>query len=176
MSKILKPSEMLSHIHDRCRDDGGCWVWLGCLQACGTTPTMRIPGTRTTASVRRVVMQAKGIDVTGKLVSNTCESPMCVAPAHLLAMTRKQLQEKTAASIPPDAKIKRNARLAIQSRRRNAKLDDSAVQSIRSADKSVSNSTLAKQHGVSTAAIWRARSYISWKPLEANPFAGLLKT
>lgn len=168
----MTPTELLDYVHARCVEDGGCWIWQGCMQHCGTTPTMRIPGSRKTTSVRRAVLAAKGIKLEGKLASQTCESPRCVAPEHLKAMTRKELQVKTANTLSPDVKIKRDARLA-KTVQAKGKLTAETVELIKRSP--MPTGEIARYMGVSRHAIWAAKRGLTWAPApSANPFAGLL--
>jgi hypothetical protein len=165
--------ELTEHIKARSIDDGGCWIWQGCVQVCGTTPTMRVPETRKTASVRRLLLTAKGVDVKGKLATYTCESPLCVHPEHTAAVTRKKLQERIGHDLPMSSRMKRNA-VTTERMRTKSTLDWGKVAEIRASDEPIR--TLAARYGVSTHTIWNVKRGKTWveRSAAANPFAQLL--
>lgn len=165
-------AETLEYVLARCEEDGGCWIWQGAMQCCGTTPTFRLPGSRKTTSVRRVVLEARGVKLEGRFATNVCESPRCVAPEHLKAMTRKQLQAKTANTLAPDVKLRRNARLT-KTLHSQSKLTAQTVELLRQSP--LDTRTLARYMGVSRYAIWAALRGRTWAPTPAaNPFAALI--
>lgn len=169
----MTPTQVLNFVKARCREDGGCWIWLGCVQHCGTTPTVRIPGSRKTTGVRRMVLQALGVDLQGKLATNTCESPLCVAPEHLAAVSRKDLQKRTSDNLHLVTRVKRD-RLILARRRERAKLSPAIVDLIKQSP--MSTRQIAKFLGVHQCAVWEAISGRSWKPITApasNPFSGM---
>jgi hypothetical protein len=172
----MTPEQILELIESRCVDDGDCWIWQGCVQHCGTTPTMRHPETGKPTGVRRIVAQCcatKPLDLTGKLVSNTCESPKCVAPGHIKVMTRKQLQERTGKTMPLPSRMKRTA-ITAQRMRAKSSLDWDKVAEIRASDEPMR--ALAKRYGVTLGTIWKIKRGITWieRSTSANPFAQLL--
>jgi hypothetical protein len=156
-----------SLILPRCREDGGCWVWLGCVQQCGTTPTFRPHGSSKTASVRRWVLQATGHDMTGKLATNTCESPLCVAPWHLAAVTRKDLQQRTAENLLLSTKMAR-AKSLRTARHATAKLTPSIVALL--AQSPMPSADLARYMGVHKQTIDNALSGRHWRSMSASWF------
>ena len=73
----------IKHIRDRSTEDADCWLWrLACTS--NGTPTMHPPGgPRRTVAVRRFLAAALGHAIAGKVATNTCCDPRCVAPHHL---------------------------------------------------------------------------------------------
>lgn len=168
----MTPQQTLDLILSKCREDGGCWIWQGALQSCGTTPTIRIPGTRKVTGVRRLVLQCCRVDLHGKFATNTCESPLCVAPDHLKAMTRLELQQKTYDNLPLSTKLKRQKAIA-EAQRAKAKLTPELVEMIKQSSRSTRD--IAEDLGVSQHTVWAARTGKCWAPLvSANPFAQLM--
>lgn len=164
--------EILDFVRDRCIEDGGCWIWQGCVQHCGTTPTVRIPGTRRTTGTRRLVLQACGVNTAGKLATNTCESPLCVAPDHLAAVSRKQLQRKTSDNLPLGTRIKRAHDIAAVTRA-NAKLTPQIVELIKRSP--LPTRQIARYLGVCQHTVWAAVTGRHWNEVPySSPFAGLL--
>lgn len=168
----MTPTELLEYVRARCVECAGCWIWQGCVQQCGTPPAMRIPGSRKTTSVRRAVLAVRGVDLTGKLASNTCESPLCVAPEHLKAMTRKELQQRTGKALPLPSRIRRNTATAERMRAKST-LDWDKVAAIRSSD--LPMRTLAAQYNVTMHTIWNIKRGKTWVERSAatNPIAQL---
>lgn len=169
----MTPQELIKHVESRCRDDAGCWVWLGCLQKCGTTPVMKLPGSRKVVQVRRVLMEAKGVKVAGKVTTYTCESPRCVHPDHTAVMTRGELQSRTNRNISRAVRLKRN-KLITERRRRTAKLTPEIVALIRQSP--MPRNLLARYLGVRRCTIDAVFTGRSWaEPATSNPFAGLFR-
>lgn len=82
-------------IEAKCIDDAGCWVWQGAVSA--GLPRMGVPGRRSSVIVRRWVAENHlGLSVKGLNASSTCMNPLCVAPDHVLMLTRKRLQQRYA--------------------------------------------------------------------------------
>ena len=80
-------------IESRCIDDAGCWIWQGAFTA--GTPRLRCPEAGLSTNVRRWIAQHHlGKAIKGMNATNTCMNPHCVAPDHILVLTRKQLQQR----------------------------------------------------------------------------------
>jgi DNA-binding NarL/FixJ family response regulator len=45
-------------------------------------------------SVRRVLLEWAGVDLTGLVASTSCDTPLCVARRHVVAKTRKEAQQR----------------------------------------------------------------------------------
>lgn len=169
----MTPTQTLEFVRARCREDGGCWIWLGCVQHCGTTPTVRIPGTRKTTSVRRMVLQAVGVDLRGKVATYSCESPLCVTPEHQIAVTRPQLQQRTGSNLPLSSRIARGTRLA-KLKRARAKLSEEILELVRQSP--MPHRDIARFLGVNRDTLRQALNGRTWAPLPgSNPFATLMR-
>lgn len=77
----------LGPILRRCQLDEttGCFLWTGATTGRGR-PAARIRGRW--MHLHRLMLLARGVDLTGRIVHHTCGRPLCLAPAHLVAMTQ----------------------------------------------------------------------------------------
>lgn len=74
--------ERLDH-YSRLDPETGCIEWTGCLNDAGYGVTM-IAGTRRTILVHRLALQARGVDIAGRVVRHlVCDNPPCINPDHL---------------------------------------------------------------------------------------------
>jgi len=163
-------TDLITRISGMCREDGDCWVWLGCVQSCGDNPTMRLYGK--TGGVRRFVLEHKGVNVKGKIATYSCGNHMCVAPNHLVAVTRKTLQVRTAENLPIDTRIKRAHKVRKITRARGV-LTQELADMIR--DDSRDSKEIAAELGVSQQVVWCVKAGLTWRPeITNNPFAQLM--
>lgn len=84
----------LELIESKCIDDAGCWIWQGAFQQ--GTPRMSNGHGQPGIQPRRWVAQSLGHNINKMMVTCSCDNPRCVAPDHILVLTRKQLQQRTA--------------------------------------------------------------------------------
>jgi hypothetical protein len=161
---------VIEFVRSRCTECGDCWEWQGAVQeGNGNTPVMKRD--RRVRPVRRVVLEAVGVKVAGRLATYKCGNYMCVNPAHLEAVTRSVLQSR----ISQTMRYHRNpATLAksAQSRRLRAKLCPELAQRIRETEGS--QRAIAREFGVCQATVGAIKSGRTWRDY-SNPFGGLLK-
>lgn len=157
----------LTYIHNRCKEDGGCWIWQ---QACTSngTPTMYV-GPKMIA-VRRVVASLKGLNIEGKVVTSTCGDKRCVCQDHLLVVTKKQLADLIVKRTGHPYRIYRRKKISDARRAKVGKLTDELVREIRAS--TMTHKEASKKHGISKSTISRIKRHEAWKDY-SNPFAGL---
>jgi len=158
---------LLSRILSRCTKQADCWIWQGCVQWCGTGPTMRVNGK--TRNVRRFVAGELGLALDGKYAVVACRHPLCVSPKCVEMVTRAELQKRTAESMTIAHRMAVSERVRAMNIARLAKLDEQKVAEIRASD--LSTRELAKIYGVTQSAIWYAKTGRTWRPsFTNNPF------
>lgn len=153
----MSPAEILSLIWSRCIPVGDCLLWDGGTDSDGRAQ-IRIPGKKGARTVRREVLQAMGVSCKGLVATCTCEEPLCMAPEHVVAWTRKKLQQRTMAKLAGDIRISASVAAV---RRRSAKLDAEKVREIRGSD--LTNQEWADRLGVDESTVSKARRGDSWK-------------
>lgn len=164
MEELIK--RILSHVEEV----GECWEWVGAVQSSAPTPMMRWAGS--TKPVRRIIAQAQGKQVHGRLATCKCRNELCVNPEHVVVVTRQRLQELIAKERNYQAtnflrikKLSDNARL-------HAKLTVEIAQEIRDADGT--QRQIAARFGVTQATVSRIRRGETWRDY-SNPFSALMK-
>lgn len=163
----MSPERIVHGIWSRCHGDGDCLLWDGAVAA-NAGPAMSSPYTGKTTPARRVLMQALGIDIAGKIATTSCNHPLCMARDHLLVLTRKQLQQRTGPKIAGN--VVRSAKLA-KIKRAQSYLTMEIVRDMRA---SGMRATDAAQHwGIPLQTAARVLRHDSWKEYTANPFLGL---
>lgn len=161
---------VIEFVRTRCTECGDCWEWQGAVQeGNGNTPVMKRD--RRVRPVRRVVLEAVGVKVAGKLATYKCGNYMCVNPAHLEAVTRSEFQRRISQTMRYHSNPATLAKSA-HSRRRTAKLNPELAQTIRQTEGS--QRAIAKQFGVCQATVGAIKSGRTWRDY-SNPFGGLLK-
>lgn len=160
--------ELAAEFRARCVDDGDCLAWDGAVDSSGC-PQVRIPGSRKTFSARRICLEADGKKIFGLLATVNCGNKCCLAPEHLVAMTRKQLQKRSGKIYA--ASVTRNAKLA-EARRKTAKLDFERVAQMR-AEVGLTTRQAAAKYGVTQSTAQKIMRGELWKDYK-NPFAGLM--
>lgn len=161
-------SDLIDQINARCVDVGDCWEWQGAMQACGSTPVVRI--NQKTIGVRRLLLQHLGVNVRGKVCTYKCGNPLCVNPEHLEAISRKKLSLRLVKETRYTASVLRKSKIAEQARRR-AKLTSELACEIKQADGT--QRSIALRFGVSQATVSCIKRGKTWKDY-TNPFAQLL--
>jgi hypothetical protein len=160
-------TELEKYVHDRCVDDGGCWVWQ--LTIRNSVPQMGRKD-RKTVAVRRALWEGlKGPIPKGKLACVKCETHGCVNPEHLVLSDRKAVGRRAAARGAFSQPI-RIAKMADTKRRQLSTLTSQDVAAIRASDDLLR--VLAARFGVSKNTISNIRNGKRWKDY-SNPFAGL---
>jgi len=153
--RLREIARFWSKVDKRGADD--CWLWTGARSAGSQLfyGSLRAGG-RTVRAHRFSYEIAHGPIPPGAVVRHTCDTPLCVNPAHLLVGTqRDNMQDCT-----------KRGRAGARSGSSNsyAKLDETQVREIRAAlDAKVSQYVLARQYGVSQYAIRYARR--GWRHL-----------
>ena len=159
---------MLEYVYLRSEEIGDCWEWQGALQACGTTPMMRYQ--QRTTSVRRLIMQDKGLEVQGKVATSTCGNHLCVNPEHLELITRKRLTKRVASKLNRSVSMLRKAQISASVRQRS-KLTAEQAEEIRQAEGNQRD--IAKQYGISQSTVSVIKRGLTWQDYN-NPFAQLI--
>jgi len=160
--------DLVAHVRDRCIEVGDCWEWQGAMQSCGSTPVIRIK--QKTTSVRRLLLQAAGVNVHGRVCTYKCGNELCVNPEHLEAIGRKKLSKRVADSTKYTASVMRKVKLAKKARQRG-KLTPELVAEIKQAEGT--QRQIAARYGISQATVSCIRRGATWRDY-ANPFTQLL--
>lgn len=152
---------LMDKIRPRCIEDGDCLIWTG-RRSAGNVPRW---GDK---SLRRMIYTAMVGPVQDRfLISNNCENPLCVNPAHLKANTKgavlRRVYENT------DLALRRSI-TSTRAARKRAKLDLDKVREIRASDEILD--VLAERYGVHRALISQVKRGVAWKET-SSPFAGL---
>lgn len=161
-------STLIDQINARCVEVGDCWEWQGAMQACGSTPTVRVKGK--TIGVRRLLLQHLGVNVRGKVCTYKCGNALCVNPEHLEAIGRKKLSRRLVKETNYTAGVLRKVKLAEKARHRS-KLTIEIALEIRQAEGT--QREIAARYGVSQATVSCIKRGATWKDY-ASPFAQLL--
>lgn len=164
----LDDIETVEQIKLQCTEEGDCWIWDGDRKN-GRTPTIYLGGKL--CSVRRVVAEATGLELGRKLLAtNTCNDQRCVAPHHIVAMTQKGLQKRSAEVLKHQSSMSRLIKLRNTKR---ATLNMQTARAIRAQEGLKTNRALAKEYGVCETQIGRIMKHKVWRELE-NPFMQLI--
>lgn len=158
----------LEDIHANCIEEGECWLWRGALSH-GTTPTMRITGTRRQASVRRMVLELQGIDVEGRKAFPICGNDACVSPACVKPMTNSEMLSRVAERSGYPQNIARNSKIAAGKRKHSA-ITPELVDEIRSSPET--GRGIARRLGLNQSTVQAIRAHDSWRDY-SNPFLQL---
>lgn len=154
-------------IRMRCNEVGDCWELCGPTN--GSTPIMRLDGSRRLRQVRRVVLELQGKKIDGLLAIAKCRTRLCVNPAHAVAVTRSALQQLTAKETRYGQRLSRRAALAA-ARRKTAVLTEEAVAKMRASG--LTTHQAAQAFGCSQSAAADAMAGRSWRDY-SSPFAAL---
>lgn len=158
----------LEAIKANCDEVGDCWEWRGALD--GTAPIMRISMTRRLVPVRRFILEEAGKMKEGHLACAKCGNPRCVAPDHAIAMTRQDLQVRTARITRYGKSAARKQKLAIARRAGGTVLTMEKVQEMRALG--LSTRQAARTYGCCQSTAADALAGRTWKDY-SSPFAGL---
>lgn len=163
----MTPEQVAEWIWSRCHEDGDCLIWDGAI-AGKSGPAVTSPFTGKTAPARRVLMQALGRQVNGFMCTTSCGSPNCMAKAHLITWTRKQLQKRTGKVLSTNEV--RRSKLAAAAQRRSP-LTMEMVREMRASGMTATQA--AAHYGVPFQTAARALRNGSFRDY-SSPFAGLL--
>ena len=155
-------------IKANCDEVGDCWEWRGALD--DTAPIMRLSMTRRLVPVRRWILEQAGKMHKGKLACAKCENHRCVAPHHAVALTRQQLQERTAKTTRYGANLARNLKISRARRAAGTVLDMEKVQAMRASG--LTTREAGKVYGCGQSAAADAMAGRTWKDY-SSPFAAL---
>lgn len=159
---------MIGRLLERTVRNDFCLEWTGPLNK--GTPVSRVPGCRELIAVRRLVLLELGPIREGMLASTTCGNPLCVNPHHVKAMTRTQVQKKTAAKNGYHKNPVRAAKIAMKAKARRI-LTDEQAHMVRIDPRPLR--TVAEELGVNFSVVQMIRAGRTYK--NGNPFAGLFR-
>lgn len=172
-------SAVLRSIKANCDVCAGCWAWQGALTHAGMpqrnvkTGATRPDGKaqRRTTYVRREVLEAiaAGPMPKGYVAAVLCETPACVAPTCLQAMTKAK-QAKIAAkrgAYRDPAKFRKMT----MTKRAKSRYSEALIERIRTSD--ADGVTLALATGVSKSHVNTIRRGVARRQIVNNPFLGL---
>jgi hypothetical protein len=160
-------TELEKYVHDRCVEEGDCWIWQMCVNR--GRPQMGLTNRKTVAVRRHLWQNLKGEPPSGKWVSMTCDTVNCVCPKHLTLTTNKAAQKRAAAQ-GKFSTLTRRAKLAKSKQAAESPLNEEKVAAIRASDERLKD--LAARYGVSMNTISNIRNGKRWKTY-STPFAGL---
>lgn len=133
-------------IRSKCIEDGDCLVWQA---GKSTTTNTGIPYMKADGKIvpvrRWIAENILKLPIKGKLASNICANPACVAPEHVAMKTRVKLQKDTVARTLYHLNPVRNAKLAKAARDRSPHPPE-MVEKIRAAEGS--HKAIARELGV----------------------------
>jgi hypothetical protein len=162
-------NKLLTRIRALIEEDGECWTWQGALQTTSPVPTMNFNGK--VSSVRRHILEAKGVEANGRLATYSCGNQLCVNPDHVILITRKKLQQRTAKTLNYQINPLRRKRIS-EKARQHAKITNEIANQIREA--SGTQRQIAAQFGVSQATVSVIRRGLTWQDYN-NPFVQLFQ-
>jgi hypothetical protein len=102
----------LADIKARCEEVGECWEWQAGTQNQGRTPFVKY-GNRTITTRRLAWIFSHGKKPDGMLIMSKCDNPLCVKPAHLVAMTKSEARAMMA---PKADSLLRRSRISASKR------------------------------------------------------------
>ena len=158
-------------IRAKCIEDGDCLVWQGGRSTRTNTGIPYMNSNGKSVPVRRWIAEnVLNLQVDGKMASNICANPACVAPEHVAMKTRTKLQKDTIARTLYHLNPVRNAKLAKAARERSPHSPE-MVEKIRAAEGS--HKAIARELGVSFSMVNSIKNGQSYRDYTNNPWAGL---
>lgn len=155
----------LETIQARIVEEGDCWLWQAALSH--GSPALRHDGR--VMYVRRFIAQyLQGKDTSGKYVTQTCDSPLCVNPAHVIVCDRAKLQLIAAKRTRYGDSVVRGMRIA-RAKQEASSLTWDDVRAIRAMEGT--SRAIARELGLNFSRVHNIRTHKTWR--EANPFFGL---
>ena len=161
-------TKLLERIQTHVIEVGDCWEWQGSLQSQSPTPTMNYRNQ--VKPVRRHLAEAMELNLTGKVVTYKCGNPLCVHPDHIIAITRKKLQQRIAKEQSHQMNPLRRKKISDRARV-HAKLTMELAQAIRDAEGT--QREIAKQFGITQATVSVIKRGVTWRDY-TNPFTQLI--
>lgn len=147
------------------RKSDGCWRWLGQTDKDGYgNMTCRFPGGRIYGRTHRIVWKlAHGSIPRDLLVLHTCDNPPCVNPEHLYLGTHlENVRDRVLRN--RQTNLGRHGNHARGENHGRAKLTNDQARTIKSRlSQGESPGSLAKEFGISCAAVWQIRQGNNWK-------------
>lgn len=169
IEELIADTLFLMAVHDKTEEVGQHLVWTGLVDS-SDAPVIRRGGRRL-LSVRRLILQLNGQDMSGLLATSRCNCPLCIN--HVRPMDRKSLQIRTAKTTNWARSPARCAALSIK-RRKTAALDMSKVLAMReAAANGMTTRDAGKLYGVCQSTAADAIAGRTWKDY-SNPFMGLM--
>lgn len=165
----LQPGQLhtLNTIYERCVEEGDCWMWQA--GKSHGSPAFRFNGQVVLA--RRYILeqlQKKKLKP-GFLAHMRCGNLECVNPAHIIQVTRAELQQLTADRTQYGLSQTRSMKLA-QRQQAISSLTWDIVRTIRSMEGS--HRGISKKLGIPLSTVIDIRKHHTWK--ETSPFLGLI--
>lgn len=162
-------------IGKRAEWEGDCLIWRKCLR--DGVPVFSAPDGKT-YNVRRWGMEQTGKNMSGLLACSSCADPLCIAPLHFVALTRQQLQARSAErGVFRRGNV--NAAKAAANRSR-AVISLEMVRTVRSDFASgLTQAEICRRYGLNKGTVWKLvrhvirkeevanSSVFSWRPLAA---------
>lgn len=161
-------NKLLARIRKMVVEIGDCWEWQGALQHKSPVPTMNYGGS--VKPVRRHIAEASGAVLAGKLATYSCGNQLCVNPDHVIVVTRRRLQQRTAKELKPQSNPMRIKKLSDIARARG-KLTPELAQAIRDAEGTQRD--IAARFGISQATVSVIKRGKTWRDY-TNPFTQLI--
>ena len=156
----------LDYLHERCTEDGDCWIW-NLATSSGGTPKFTIKGKQVAA--RRTVAELIGKNIEGKLVTNTCGNKRCICPDHIKITDKAGLATMAAKRTGYAQQITRRKKIS-DKKRQTGKITLEQALEVRYSPMTLLD--VANKVGISKSTAQRIRSGDTWKDY-ANPFAAL---
>lgn len=160
---------LASYVRARIVDDAGCWRWIG--SVCNGHPTGTVAGRK--LLIRRAMIEAeRGTIPPGHIVRCTCETRLCVHPAHLRMTTYREVARECGALGLMSGPV-RSARIAATKRAGpQARITQEDARAIRASSESLT--VLARRYGVSVGFVSQVRRGAVRREFAGNPWAGLV--
>ena len=153
----------LKTIHDRCTEEGECWIWSQGLNNTGY-PMASIEG-KPGSLVRRKAYELSGRTLKpSTYVASTCGEKRCCNPAHLVQMTKSQILKRCYSDGSRSSHATYVAHFLAALKQNMAKLDWAKVADIRqrlAAGETVYG--LAREYNVAKTTIRDIKHNRSWK-------------
>lgn len=168
----------LQTVHDRCVEEGDCWIWKQCVNADGI-PSAR-DGSYSIPVRRRVWELSHGASVgRGWFVVSACGNKLCVCPAHALRLNGKQYMARLNKLGKVNASAAHQAaRTAAVRRRESTKLDESKAAEVKARIEAGENrGEVARAFGITRSHANRVARGDQWQPpVSANSVFNLARS
>ena len=121
-------------------------------------------------AVRRAVATAMGLNITGKLVTNTCGDPLCVCPDHVLVVTKKRMADLIVERTGHPYRLERRKKISDHARKTRGKLTPELAKEIRESSETLI--AISARMGIAKQTAQKVRTGEAWIEY-SSPFAGL---